>query len=575
MCAPVPACMSCGGDVDGVFDMHGIQSALTACNVKMVYSTRGGRRGGAFAALCSTNSTVIAWGSSSHGGVIPQSIEAKLPKCKATKMIATESAFAALCVDGTVLAWGSTYTGGTIGARSELAAKECRVSDIFSNEMAFAALCSNGTVLTWGSAAYGGVVPAELAACRVQSISSTKSAFAALCSDGTLRTWGGGKAPLEAGAIPTDTALAMSQCTVTRVFGNHYSFVAFCSDGKSFSWGGGPDGEWGGIMTSVESQLLHTGVDTVISASKAFVAIKDSSLDNPPPGCAFWKYVHACIRLNPFENPLFCRYRSGYFALIFSNHTSRNGQCSAEWVCLCASCSTTFAGEVNSSAPGTYSLRIESGQLHCSEEKLDELECNGDEGFERAWDDVKKRDFCRLTIAQVCKTATLDVDGSRILSSSSSSLLSVRIGEEALLNVQVDGHSVGETARVEMRLVQDNVVNATVDEDGLSSFALSSTGLYQIYLVDGQSVCSLPSQLQVDCQPCLRTCLRSCPTRMSCTRVCTQVDCQPKFELRGTYCVRKKETTHQVVLGVCVGVVLSLLAGLLLYYFKKVVHLAV
>ena len=132
----------------------------------------------------------------------------------------------------------------------------------------------------------------------------------------------------------------------------------------------------GGDASTVEKDLSL--VETIVSNAYSFVAIKRSNLDAPlPPGCSFWKYS------------------GGRTALFFSPHSEgiATGQCSQKHRCICA-CQTTFEGEVNSSVPGAFSLRISSGQLQCKGKELERLECNENKGYERAWDNVKKRVCC-------------------------------------------------------------------------------------------------------------------------------------------------------------------------------------
>merc|ERR1712216_280525 len=205
-----------------------------------------------------------------------------------------------------------------------------------------------------------------------------------------------------------------------KIVPNGYAFTALCRDGKAVSWG---KSDYGGAQGTAHA-ALQSGVSAIAAnpSGSSFVAIKDS--DNPPPGCSAWAYA------------------IGSYALIFSNISGAiGGQCSAKFQCLCASCLSIFNGEVNSSVPGKYSLVVDSPKLRCKVKKLKELRCNKNAGYERAWDDRKKQDYCRLSLSQVCKATKLMLGGRELQGSLSSPMLA-KIGDTTTLEVQLAGLAV-------------------------------------------------------------------------------------------------------------------------------------
>ena len=101
---------------------------------------------------------------------------------------ATESAFAAILVDGSVVTWGDADCGGDgTAVRDQLK----NVQQIQATKHAFAAIRGDGSVVTWGAADCGGDSSAVRDQLKnVQQIQSTCLAFAAILGDGSVVTWG-------------------------------------------------------------------------------------------------------------------------------------------------------------------------------------------------------------------------------------------------------------------------------------------------------------------------------------------------------------------------------------------------
>ena len=285
----------------------------------------------------------------------------------------------------------------------------------------------------------------------------------------------------------------------------------------------------GGEQGSTAS-FLQSGVSSVFSNANSFIAIKDSILDKPPAGCTEWNYA------------------SGRSALIFSD-TANGNECREDFKCQCASCSTVFQGDVSSSAPGNFSLLISSAEgkaegVRCQQKVLEELKCNSNEGYERAWDNKGKQDYCRLSLLHICQTATVTAKGKELNSSSSSPMV-VKIGELTALTVHLlEVNSAGNSTRVELRPAQDVLTDAAVAK-GKSTFGLNTTGKFELHVVDGQSSCKLPSDLTIRCDA--------------------------GYDNRDASCVQQANDTTDlnVVLGGLVGAVAAACVGLLLFYLRK------
>ena len=289
----------------------------------------------------------------------------------------------------------------------------------------------------------------------------------------------------------------------------------------------------GGEQGSTAS-FLQSGVSSVFSNVNSFIAIKDSNLDMPPAGCTEWNYA-------PGRN-----------ALIFSDRANVN-ECREDFKCQCASCSTAFHGDVSSSAPGNFSVLISSdegtaGGVRCQETVLEELKCNVNEGYERAWDNERKQDYCRLSLLHICQTAKVTSEG-KVIHSSSNSPMAVKISEQTALTVHLlEGTSAGNSTRVELRPTQDILAHADVTNDR-SSFTLNTTGQFELHVVSGQSSCKLPSRLDIGCMD--------------------------GYGNIGVVCVQQISSTSstKLVLGGILGSMFVLVLALGIYYSIKHPHL--
>ena len=108
-----------------------------------------------------------------------------------------------------------------------------------------------------------------------------------------------------------------------------------------------------------------------------------------------------------------------------------------------------------------------------------------------------------------------------------------RIRETTALTVEL---LTGNSAKIELRPVQPVSATAKVDEKGLSSFALSTTGKFELHFVNGRSSCKLPSDLMIRCGA--------------------------GYDNRGASCVQQENDTKDLkkVLGVCISVMLIAVA---------------
>ena len=276
---------------------------------------------------------------------------------------------------------------------------------------------------------------------------------------------------------------------------------------------GADGGDYGAAYSALQSAISR-----IVANPRSFIAIKDSKLAKPPPGCSVWAYA------------------AGSYALVLSNVTgsplkkksSSSGDCGAEFQCLCASCLSTFSGEVTSSTPGKHDLVVASAGLVCQKQKLKDLDCNQQAGYERAWDDSKGQYFCQLSLSRACEMVKV-ILGAEELQGSSSSPMVAKIGEHADLTValpetkssnlhhlnRVDFASV----TVKLRPVQEAVAHASIDPDydneltlsldttgqlflGLPAPLARSTfktfpglaGTFEIHLAGGNLTCKLPAQ---------------------------------------------------------------------------------
>ena len=74
------------------------------------------------------------------------------------QLFSTDRAFAVLKADGSVIAWGDSQMGGVIPNETarELAGD---VLEVFANKTSFAAMKTDGSVIVWGQSETGGMVP--------------------------------------------------------------------------------------------------------------------------------------------------------------------------------------------------------------------------------------------------------------------------------------------------------------------------------------------------------------------------------------------------------------------------------
>jgi alpha-tubulin suppressor-like RCC1 family protein len=133
----------------------------------------------AFAAL-KVNRTVVAWGSSEHGGSIPDELSGQL--VNVTLIVSSSAAFAVLRADGSVFAWGNSRFGGNAPAFLQ------NVQHVAGSTTAFCALKHDGSLTAWGEPGEGGTVPAGLD--HVVSLSASYGSFCAVTDNRTATSWG-------------------------------------------------------------------------------------------------------------------------------------------------------------------------------------------------------------------------------------------------------------------------------------------------------------------------------------------------------------------------------------------------
>lgn len=128
--------------------------------VKSIFSTNG-----AFAAILQGSDKVVAWGDSNKGGYLHPSLLDGNGDNKATSIVGTRQAFAALRPDGSVVTWGHEDYGGTskitgggfssINIASYLNGTR-KIKEVYSNPRAFVAVYDDNTFVTWGDRELGG-----------------------------------------------------------------------------------------------------------------------------------------------------------------------------------------------------------------------------------------------------------------------------------------------------------------------------------------------------------------------------------------------------------------------------------
>jgi len=164
------------------------------------------------------NGSVFSWGESWPDGI-------RVNDAQGTQRVyASNRAFAGIKGDGSVVAWGSSEHGGSIPA--ELISQLVDVKLLSSTSAAFAALTSDERVVSWGDSRFGGNNPVNLR--DVRHVTGSTTAFCALKKEGSLFAWG---EPEEGGNLPPLTDSARS---VTASYG---SFAAVLENRSLTCWG--------------------------------------------------------------------------------------------------------------------------------------------------------------------------------------------------------------------------------------------------------------------------------------------------------------------------------------------------
>eukprot|EP00659_Diplonema_papillatum_P005646 gene5646-8611_t len=216
---------------------------------------------GAFAALKATGE-VVAWGDGATGGN-SATVAAFLSRDIA-RVFANPNFFVALHMNGSAASWGSSAVPNPL-------IRVDHVSDIAMTDTAVAALRIDGSVVTWGDLGYGGnsTSVAEELSGSVVSVAGTSQAFAALKEDGSVVTWG----KRSAGGESTSVAALLQG--VAGVGANQNSFFALKKSLKGgyavVAWGGFNGGCCGGNSTSVAG-LISSDVAAVYASQDMFAA---------------------------------------------------------------------------------------------------------------------------------------------------------------------------------------------------------------------------------------------------------------------------------------------------------------
>ena len=202
----------------------------------------------AFAARKSDGS-VVSWGAATSGGDSSTPVGGALTGV--TSIFATNAAFAALKSDGSVITWGDSAFGGDASCApgpscspASAASLASGVTAIFASQTAFAALKLDGSVVTWGDPEGGGdsacdptpgactPAPAGSLSGGVTQIMWMQDAFVAAKQDGSVVTWGssgwGGSSLIPVGGSLTGVA---------QVFSNDSAGAAVRDDGSVVTWG--------------------------------------------------------------------------------------------------------------------------------------------------------------------------------------------------------------------------------------------------------------------------------------------------------------------------------------------------
>eukprot|EP00435_Cladocopium_sp_Y103_P064864 s504_g26.t1 len=221
--------------------------------------------GDAYAAWCSGDGRVIAWGSGNLVVVAPQCSTCCTAFVRSTVAVArlqlywrnvqlllgaaiamavttaqcavqdqlkegqavrgTAYAFAALLSNGSVALWGQQDLGGD---SSQVQAQLHDVQCLFSSERACGAVLANRSVVAWGMDDHGGDSSSaqQRPDGKVTHIAATRSAFAAILVDGSVVTWG----CFEEGGDASEVQSRLQN--VAEIEGNGYAFAARLVDGS-------------------------------------------------------------------------------------------------------------------------------------------------------------------------------------------------------------------------------------------------------------------------------------------------------------------------------------------------------
>ena len=209
----------------------------------------------------SDDGSVVSWGSS---GGDSSSVSSSLSS-GVRHIVGNHYAFSALKDDGSVISWGvsgkggtqvDTYSGGGgVDVSSELASG---VSKIVAAESAFAALKEDGTVVAWGDHLYGGSTSNSGSSGKpnftgVREIVGGAAAFAGIKDDGTVIAWGGLRTGGHPGSSSRTVFSASGPLTgATQIIGGTYTFAVLKDDGSVVTWG---SGTLGGDSSSVASEI--------------------------------------------------------------------------------------------------------------------------------------------------------------------------------------------------------------------------------------------------------------------------------------------------------------------------------
>jgi hypothetical protein len=203
--------------------------------------------GNEYAACALTASqTVFCWGEPSSGANEPAGLS------NVKDLYYTDTAFAALKVDGSVVVWGHTSNGGSLGA-----VDATNVAYIFSTRYAFAALKLDDTVVAWGQGSNGGSIPGGTVS-NVLNVFASDLGFVALKQDGSVFGWGYMSTP-PGGMDP-----------IVDIVTGRSAYAALSSTGKVYYWG-----EVGGyVITAATTAALASGtVSAIYSLTRAFAAV--------------------------------------------------------------------------------------------------------------------------------------------------------------------------------------------------------------------------------------------------------------------------------------------------------------